>query len=129
MKVIIISVIAAIILIGGALALGRGNTSSTNVGLAGNVSLVDGKQIIEIRAKGGYQPRRSFAQANLPTVHRFNTSGTFDCSASVRISSLNISRVLPQSGSTDINIGYGALGILQGSCGMGMYPFEVEFKS
>jgi plastocyanin domain-containing protein len=93
-----------------------------------NVSIVDGKQIIEIRAKGGYQPRKSMAKAGIPTILRFNTSGTFDCSSSVRIPSMNVSKSLPQSGSTDIDIGEGKLGTLQGSCGMGMYPFEIEFK-
>ena len=96
---------------------------------ANNVSIVDGKQIIEIRAKGGYQPRKSIAKAGMPTILRFNTTGTFDCSSSVRIPSLNISKGLPQSGSTDIDIGIGNLGALQGSCGMGMYPFEIEFRS
>lgn len=96
---------------------------------ADNVSVVDGIQIIEIQAKGGYQPRMSVAKQGLPTVIRFNTSGTFDCSSSVRIPSMNISRILPQSGITDIDIGSPQVATLKGTCGMGMYPFEVDFKS
>ena len=96
---------------------------------ANNVTIVDGKQIIEIKAKGGYQPRRSIAKAGVPTILRFNTSGTFDCSSAVRVPSLNISKTLPQTGVTDIDIGVGQAGTLQGMCGMGMYPFEVEFQS
>lgn len=96
---------------------------------ANNVSVVDGKQIIEISAKGGYQPRKSIAKAGIPTIIRFDTKGTFDCSSSVRIPSMNISKNLPQTGSTDIDIGDSKLGTLKGSCGMGMYPFEVEFQS
>lgn len=92
-----------------------------------NVSVVDGKQIIELQARGGYLPRTSIAQAGIPTVIRFKTKGTFDCSSSVRIPSLNITKMLPQTGSTDIDIGIQPAGILQGSCGMGMYPFEIEF--
>lgn len=129
MKATIISIIAAVVLIGGAFALTRGGPSQDNAIPANNVSIVDGKQIIEIRAKGGYQPRKSIAKAGVPTVLRFNTTGTFDCSSSVRIPSLNVTKVLPQSGSTDIDIGTGQLGTLQGSCGMGMYPFEVQFKN
>ena len=129
MKATIISIIVAVVLIGGAFALSRGSSSTDNSVPANNVSVVDGKQIIEIRAKGGYQPRKSIAKAGMPTILRFNTAGTFDCSSSVRIPSLNISKGLPQSGSTDIDIGTGQLGTLQGSCGMGMYPFEVEFQS
>ncbi len=127
MKATIISVVVAVILIGGAIVVTKSGGTSGRVENANNVSVVDGKQIIEIRAKGGYQPRKSVAQAGLPTVIRFNTSGTFDCSSSVRIPSLNISKILPQSGVTDIDIGKNEPGILKGSCGMGMYPFEVEF--
>jgi len=128
MKTTTISIIIAVVLIGGAFMLTKsGDTEST--ANANNVSVVDGKQIIEISAKGGYQPRKSIAKAGVPTIIRFNTKGTFDCSSSVRIPSMNISKNLPQTGSTDIDIGDSKLGTLQGSCGMGMYPFEVEFQS
>lgn len=129
MKATIISIIVAVVLIGGAFALTGSGSSTEQTANANNVSIVDGKQIIEINAKGGYQPRKSIAKAGIPTIIRFNTKGTFDCSSSVRIPSMNISKILPQSGSTDIDIGDGKLGTLQGSCGMGMYPFEVEFQS
>ncbi|KND49031.1 MAG: hypothetical protein AB200_01205 [Parcubacteria bacterium C7867-005] len=128
MKAAIISVIVAIVLIDGAFILTRSGDTGQTVN-ANNVSIVDGKQIIEITARGGYQPRKSVAEAGIPTIIRFNTKGTFDCSSSVRIPSLGISKSLPQTGSTDIDIGSGKLGTLQGSCGMGMYPFEVEFQS
>lgn len=129
MKATIISIIVAVILIGGAFMLTRSGSSTEQMANANNVSIVDGKQIIEINAKGGYQPRKSIAKAGIPTIIRFNTKGTFDCSSSVRIPSMNISKILPQSGSTDIDIGDSKIGTLQGSCGMGMYPFEVEFQS
>ena len=130
MKATIVSIIAAVVLIGGAFMLTKGNSSSeTNTNIAeNNVTVVDGKQIIEIHAKGGYQPRKSIAKAGMPTVLRFDTSGTFDCSSSVRIPSMNISKVLPQTGSTDIDIGTQQVATLQGTCGMGMYPFEVNFN-
>jgi plastocyanin domain-containing protein len=129
MKATIISSIVAVILIGGAFMFTRNGGDTGQVVNANNVTIVDGKQIIEINAKGGYQPRKSIAKAGIPTIIRFNTKGTFDCSSSVRIPSMNISKLLPQTGSTDIDIGSGKLGTLQGSCGMGMYPFEVEFQS
>ncbi len=128
MKVTIISTIVAVILIVGAFVFtGGGVGDSTSIVSANNVSIVDGKQIIEINAKGGYQPRKSVAKAGIPTVIRFQTTGTFDCSASVRVPSLSISKMLPMTGTTDIDIGSGKIGTLKGSCGMGMYPFEVEF--
>ncbi len=127
MKGIIISSVIAGLLLLGAMVLSSKQSQSTSIP-ANNVSVIDGKQIIEIRAKGGYQPRTSVGKAGIPTVIRFNTDGTFDCSASVRIPSLNISKILPQSGSVDIDIGIPQAGILRGTCGMGMYPFAIDFQ-
>ena len=125
MKATILSVIIAVALIGGTIVLTK-NSHSQEV--AHNVSIVDGKQIIEIHAKGGYLPKKSFAKAGVPTILRFNTNGTFDCSASAIIPSLNIAKVLPQSGITDIDVGVREVATLHGTCSMGMYPFEVEFQ-
>lgn len=128
MKTIIISILVAMVLIGGAL-VSTSKTDTTPVVNANNVTVVDGKQIVEINAKGGYQPRNSVAKAGIPTIIRFNTQGTFDCSSAVRIPSMDISKSLPPTGVTDIDIGIQQVATLQGTCGMGMYPFEVEFKS
>ncbi len=129
MKITVISVVLAIVLIGGAFMLSNKNKTEIPVVNANNVSIVDGKQIIDLTAKGGYQPRKSIAQAGLPTILRVNTSGTFDCSASISIPNKKISKILPQTGITDIDLGVSVLGTLQGTCGMGMYPFEIEFKA
>jgi plastocyanin domain-containing protein len=128
MKATIIAVVVAVVFIGGAIFLVSSGSSVTPSPSANNVSIVDGKQIIEIQARGGYQPRKSVAKAGIDTLVRFNTSGTFDCSASIRFPSLRISKLLPQTGSTDIDIGTSTLGVLRGSCGMGMYPFEIDFQ-
>jgi plastocyanin domain-containing protein len=129
MKATVISIVIAIVLIGGAFMLANNSGGTNSTANANNVSIVDGKQIIEITARGGYQPRNSVAKAGVPTIIRFETSGTFDCSSSIRIPSLNIFKSLPQTGSTDIDVGTQSVGKLVGSCGMGMYPFSVEFKS
>src|SRR3989338_5111106 len=102
MKATVISLILTALLIGGAVTLSTGGSISNPTLSANNVSIVDGKQIIEIRAKGGYLPRRSIAKAGQPTILRFDTNGTFDCSLSVRIPSLGISKTLPISGVSDI---------------------------
>ncbi|NVN97061.1 hypothetical protein HXX01_02395 [Candidatus Nomurabacteria bacterium] len=126
-------IISAIILTSGKTS-GQSNNSNSNNSkttqetFVNNVSVVDGKQIIVINAKGGYQPRKSIAKAGIPTILRFNTNGTFDCSSSVRIPSMNIFKSLPQSGSTDIDLSTQNRDTLNGSCGMGMYPFEIEFQ-
>ena len=95
----------------------------------GNVVMERGVQIVTIQAKGGYQPQRSQAKAGVPTTLRFATNGAFDCSSSVRIPSLGISKTLPSTGMTDIDVGQAQPGVLQGTCSMGMYRFDVDFKS
>ncbi len=122
MKGIIISILIVCVSIGTAIWF------SPEAGVVNNVRVENGMQIVELTAKGGYQPRRSVAKAGVPTVVRFDTNGTFDCSLSVRIPSLNISKFLPQTGSTDIDIGTQPVGLFRGSCGMGMYPFEINFE-
>lgn len=123
-----LAIIIGVVIIGGAFLLANPSSPKEQSAPVQNVTVVDGIQVIEISAKGGYQPRKSIAKAGIPTIIRFNTKGTFDCSSSVRIPSMNISQVLPQSGSTDINIGTQQVATLQGSCGMGMYPFEIDFQ-
>lgn len=96
---------------------------------ANNVSIVDGKQIIEISAKGGYTPRVSSAKAGIPTIIRVDTNGTFDCSSSVAIPSLNYRKSLPMTGTTDIDIPVQKAGTkIQGLCAMGMYNFVINFN-
>lgn len=132
MKNTIIAIIVAFILIIFALFIKNGNNylknNSEQKNPINNVSIVDGVQIIKIQAKGGYLPAKSRAQAGVPTILRFNTIGTFDCSSFVRIPSLNITKNLPQSGITDIDLSSQPVGTLNGSCGMGMYPFEITFS-
>jgi len=135
-KIIIFSIIIAIVLVGGFFMFSKNipkgnsntfvNSGDNNVN---NVSVVDGKQIVEIKAKGGYFPRRSVAKAGVPSILRFNTNGTFDCSSFVRIPSMNINKNLIRTGSTDIDIGVQPAGVFNGSCGMGMYPFEIDFQN
>ena len=125
-----ISVVIIIVVLGGLVSMANrnGGAKPSLPESMQNVSIVDGKQIIEITAKGGYTPDKSIAKAGVPTILRINTSGTFDCSASVRIPSMNISEILPNSGVKDIDLGIQKAGTLQGSCGMGMYPFEIVFQ-
>lgn len=131
MKNIITAILISLVLIGGALIFFRGNVreETENKISANNVTIKDGVQIVEINARGGYYPRQSVAKAGIPTILRFNTNGTFDCSSSIRIPSLNVSKNLPISGATDIELSNPAAGALKGFCAMGMYSFEVVFES
>jgi len=93
-----------------------------------NVTMEDGRQIVTMRAKGGYAPEASVAKAGLPTTLRVVTSGTYDCSSVLRIPSLGVLKNLPATGTTDFDLGTPNAGPLRGSCGMGMYPFSVTFE-
>lgn len=127
MKATVMAIIVSVVLIGGAFLFTKGGPQQAENNSAQNVSIVDGKQVIEISAKGGYVPVESTAKAGIPTVLRVDTNGTFDCSSSVRIPSMQVSQNLPASGKTDIDLGSPKIGLLQGTCSMGMYPFSVNF--
>lgn len=139
MKLNLIAIVIVAGLIGGAfyfsskrtqniIPIVQNNTEDIDTPTNNNVAIVNGKQIIEIHAKGGYQPRKTIAKAGIPTVVRFDTNGTFDCSSALRIPSMNISQILPASGVTDVELSEPKIGILYGTCGMGMYPFEIDFQ-
>ena len=130
MKSTTIAILSAAIIIGGAIFLtSKGRATTADAGpAANNVTMVDGKQIIDVTVKGGYSPKKSVAKAGVPTILRFTTNGTFDCTSGVRIPSMGISKTLPSTGTTDIDIGSPTVATLQGVCSMGMYPFEVDFQ-
>lgn len=87
------------------------------------------QQVVEILAKGGYTPKISEAKAGMPTVLRMKTQSTYDCTSSVNITSLNIKKILPPDGSTDIPLPPQKLGTsLTILCGMGMYNTVINFN-
>ncbi len=123
------AILGAALLIGGAIYFtSYSSQQGGNDAPANNVTVVDGKQIVEVDVKGGYHPKVSAAKAGVPTTLRFNTNGSYDCSTSVRIPSMGISKSLPPSGSTDVDLGSPQVATLQGVCGMGMYSFQINFK-
>lgn len=129
MKYTVIAVIFAGVLISAAILLSGKDGASTYPADSKNVSIVNGKQVIEITAKGGYFPRQSSAQANIPTILKLATTGTFDCSSAIRIPSLNYSANLKPSGVTEIEIPAQQAGsTIQGLCAMGMYNFTISFN-
>jgi plastocyanin domain-containing protein len=131
-KSIFLGVMIVVILVGGILwyALSRTNDpTSTNSESSSNVSVVGGKQIIDIIAKGGYAPRAMIAKAGIPTVLRIKTQGTFDCSSALTIPKLNYQKSLSATGVEEITINPNqAQGTLQGVCSMGMYSFKITFN-
>jgi len=95
-----------------------------------SVEIIDGVQYVRIDAGGGYYPRTTVAKGGIPTKLIVKTEGVFDCSASLVIPSIGYKSILPQTGETEIDLGTPNNGeSFQGLCGMGMYSFQVEFKS
>ena len=120
-----------------ALVIGIGivffSQSKNDSGLAGtgpaqNVEIRDGVQYVTVNARGGYWPKVSTAQANIPTRLIVKTNGTYDCSASLVIRSIGYQKILPNTGEEIIDLGTPKIGMLQGLCGMGMYNFVLNFN-
>lgn len=122
----ILSVLVAALVIGGAIVFGQKPDGSGQV--VQNVSMEGEKQIIEIDAKGGYSPKLTTAKAGVPTVLRLKTNGTYDCSSAVTIPSLGFRKNLDATGITEVEVPvHVAQGTLEGTCAMGMYNFSVRF--
>lgn len=96
---------------------------------ADNTTFRDGFQYVAVTAKGGYFPSASIAKAGIPTKLIVKTTGTYDCSSLLVIRSLKYRNILPSTGETEIALGTFNTGdVLQGSCGMGMYNFSINFN-
>ncbi len=130
-KPIIISIIISGLLIVGTFLFisNKSGDSINDGGDSSTISVVGGKQIIDISAKGGYSPRVIAAKAGMPTTLRVKTNGTFDCSASLVIPSLSYQKFLQPSGTEEIAItSEQAQGTMRGLCAMGMYNFQIKFR-
>ncbi len=129
-KTTTISILIAGVFIGGAIMFGGQSASKNSSPQAvNNVSIVDGKQIITINAKGGYSPSITTAKADVPTILRVQTNGTYDCTSILRVPSIGYQKNLPPTGITDIELSPQEAGAkIQGMCGMGMYSFSIYFN-
>jgi plastocyanin domain-containing protein len=120
--------VSIIIILGLVVVMGIIFSGGSGSKTAQNVEIKNGVQYITIDAKGGYSPKVSNAKAGIPTKLIIKTNGTYDCSASLAIHSINYQKILPQTGETEIDLGTPKVGEpLQGVCGMGMYSFQVNF--
>ena len=107
----------------------RGGDRSAQNDLAGPVVMENGVQVITIVAKGGYSPQSIQAQSGVSTELRVTTKGTYDCSSELVIPALGYDGNLKATGTETIIISADqAQGTLDGTCGMGMYNFEIAFK-
>lgn len=130
-KVIITSVVLTVLAIGGIFMLLRADNAPSSIADGGtsNISVIDGKQVIRINAKGGYAPRITTARADMPTVIEVQTNGTYDCSLALTVPVVGFRKNLPASGITPIEIPPQQPGsTVRGVCTMGMYHFAVNFN-
>ncbi len=131
-KVIVGSLILIAVAIGGIIVLLQNNNTPTPTVFTGsptNLVIVEGRQHIQINAKGGYAPRLTVAKANMPTVIDVQTNGTYDCSSALTVQSVGFRKVLPATGVTSIEIPPQQPGaVVKGVCAMGMYNFAVNFN-
>ncbi|MBI3418885.1 MAG: cupredoxin domain-containing protein [Proteobacteria bacterium] len=133
---IALSALAVILAVGGVYVMNRNgaavesaSTHEAPVVSDNNVHMENGKQIVEITVKGGYSPKTMSAKAGVPTIIRFITNDTFDCSSTVVIPSLHSRTHLPLNGSTEVELPAQQPGTeLTGMCGMGMYNFSIKFS-
>ena len=132
MNKIALSIITVALVIGLGIIFFGGSQNSTETSSAQsgqNIEIRDGVQYITIDAKGGYSPRVSSAQADVPKKLIVRTNGTYDCSSALVIRSIGYQKILPQTGEEIIDVGIPKAGTpLQGTCSMGMYNFVVNFS-
>ena len=87
-------------------------------------------QTLTINAKSnGYEPKLVSAKAGLPARLALVTNKTYSCSRSFVIPSLNIQRVLPETGTIWVDIPAQRAGTtINFTCSMGMYTGKIQFN-
>lgn len=89
----------------------------------------DGVQNLAVLASGGYFPLQIRAKAGVASVLRVYTNKTYDCSRAFLLPDLKLQARLPMKGATAFSIPAQKKGsTLFGTCGMGMYTFEIRFE-
>lgn len=122
-----VSLILAFGVISAAIIISRGNQSSEE-NPSQDIVVKDNVQYITIIAQGGYTPRVTNAQANIPTKLIVKTNNTYDCSSALVIRSIKYQKMLSSTGEEVIDLGTPSSGSIKGTCGMGMYGFVINFK-
>lgn len=129
-KNITLSVALGLLIVSGSVYLSISNSSdpqTSNITETQNVEVRDGIQYVTIVARGGYSPRQTTIQPDLPTKLIVKTDGTFDCSAALVVRSANFKKILKPSGEEVIDLGTPKTGDkIQGTCSMGMYNFQIK---
>ncbi|MGI8426736.1 MAG: sulfite exporter TauE/SafE family protein [Actinomycetota bacterium] len=81
--------------------------------------------VVEVQDRG-YSPGSIKARAGVPVKLLLKTKGTQGCTRAFVIPDLNIQKVLPETGQTEINLGTLRKGVLEYTCSMGMYGGDIR---
>ncbi len=100
-------------------------TGSTNT--LGTATVVGQKQsaLINVYATG-YEPNRMTLKAGIPTTLSIVTNRTQGCTRAITFPTLGIQKILPESGTTEIELPTLAKGRVPFSCSMGMFTGTIE---
>ena len=102
----------------------KSETVTNNVITEGDTQVINA-----IAYSGGYSPSHITADAGKKTVLRLESKNSYGCERSFRIPELNVSKILPESGITEFDLGIPEKGEkIVGSCSMGMYTLSINFK-
>jgi len=74
----------------------------------------------------GYEPRQMSAKAGIPLTLKLTTNKTQGCSRSITFPTLNIQKLLPETGVTELELPALARGKVPFSCSMGMFSGTIE---
>jgi uncharacterized protein len=113
-------------------ATGQGGSAALPSGEVAGPAAPSSTDVAEIQTLAidvenrGYSPNRIEAKAGIPTKLVLKTAGTSGCTRAFVIPHLNIQKVLPFSGVTEIQIGALRRGKLGFTCSMGMYRGEIN---
>jgi len=122
----IVSILVAVLIIGGAILLEK-NSGTSSVETQ-SITMESGTQVIAITAKGGFTPKLTTAKAETPTVIKVKTNGTYDCSSTLNIPELGITKIMEPTDEIEILVPPQKSGSeLTGTCSMGMYNFSIRF--
>jgi len=131
---IIVCFVTILALILGSYAILKKNSSNTTqsskpLTLSSQyIKIQDDKQYVDITAKNGFTPDVVTIRSGVKTVLKVKTENTYDCSSVINIASLGISKNLPTSGTTEVDIPAQQSGsTLNATCSIGQYHLIINF--
>lgn len=86
--------------------------------------------VVEIAAlDDGYEPSMVRAKAGQPVQLRVVTNESFGCTRAFVIPAMNLERILPETGTTTIDLPAQQAGTLRFTCAMGMFGGRIVFET